>query len=357
MSPRREQPLRVGFAGCGSVTRNRHLPTLRRVPEVEVVALADLDESALTETGDRFGVRRQHRTVEDLVADPEVEAVAVCVPVGVHVEVALAVLAAEKHLLVEKPLALNLVEADRLLARAADSRVLVMVGFNLRWHRHILSARRLVASGALGPIQSLASTFSDPLLLPAGVPAWRSSRAAGGGVLFDKLAHHFDLWRFLLADEVEEVFAMSRSGRGDDSTTSVTGRTAGGTLVTALGMDDAFLRYEITIYGARGGVHVDCYRFDGFTQYALEDLPGAPRTRLRHLAATLADSRAHLATILWGGDFDASYDGEWRHFAASVRQGRAPSCGLADGRGALQIALAADRSRSVGAPVRLEGRP
>lgn len=348
--------MRVGFAGCGFVARNRHLPTLRRVPEVEVVALADLDESALIETGERFGVRRRHRTVEGLVADPEVEAIAVCVPVGVHVEVALAALAAQKHLLVEKPLALDLVEADRLLSRVANSRARVMVGFNLRWHRHLLAARRLVASGALGPIQSLTAVFSDPLLSRAGIPAWRSSRTAGGGVLFDKLAHHFDLWRFLLADEVEEVFTMSRSGRGDDSTASVTGRTTGGTLVTALGMDDAFLRHEITIYGGLGGVHVDCYRFDGFRRYAAEDLPGSPRTRLRHLAATLGDSRAHLAAIRRGGDFAASYDGEWRHFAASVRQDRAPSCGLADGRAALEIALAADRSRSTGAPVRLGGR-
>ena len=118
-----------------------------------------------------------------------------------------------------------------------------------------------------------------------------------------------------------------------------------------MGMDDAFMRHEITVYGERGGVHVDCYRFDGLKQYGVNDIPGAPRTRLRHLGAALRQTRAHLAAIRRGGDFNASYDGEWRHFAESVRNGHAPSCGLVDGRAAMQIALAADRSRSLGQPV------
>lgn len=346
-------PLRVGFAGCGFVTRHRHLPTLRRLPQIEVVALADLDPAALAETGDRFGVSRRYPSVDELVADPAVEAVAVCVPVTGHVEVALAALSAGKHILLEKPLALDLEDADRLLARAGGTRSKVMVGFNLRWHRHIRAARRLVASGAIGRVQGLTTVFTDPLLSRNGVPAWRSRRAAGGGVLFDKLAHHLDLWRFLLGEEVEEVFACSISGRGDDSTVSITGRTTGGTLVTALGMDDAFMRHEITIYGQQGGIQVDCYRFDGLARYGAEDLPGAPRTRLRQLAASLGDARAHLAAIRRGGDFNASYDGEWLDFAASVRQDHPPGCGLADGRAALAIAVAADRSRATGVPVRL----
>ncbi|MBA3893184.1 MAG: Gfo/Idh/MocA family oxidoreductase [Gemmatimonadales bacterium] len=344
-------PLRVGFAGCGFVTRNRHLPTLRRVKEIEVAALADLDPAALSEVADRYGVSRRHGSAESLVRDSEVEAVAVCVPVGAHVEVALAALEAGKHVFLEKPLALHLEDADRLVARAADFSSRVMVGFNLRWHRNLRAARQIVASGALGRIQSLSTVFSDPVLSRTGLPAWRSSRAAGGGVLLDKLVHHFDLWRFLLADEVKEVFTLSHSGRGDDDTVSVTARMAGGTLVTTLGMDDAFMKHEVTIYGERGGVHVDCYRFDGLRRYGVSDMPGAPRTRLRHFAAMLRESRASLAAIRRGGDFDASYDGEWRHFVESIRSGRPPECGLADGRAAMQISLAADRSRSLGEPV------
>ena len=128
----------------------------------------------------------------------------------------------------------------------------------------------------------------------------------------------------------------------------------GGALVTTLGMDDAYLSHQVTLYGDQGGLHVDVYRFDGLVRSAVDEPPGAPRTRLRHLAAVLGEPRANMSAIRRGGDFDASYDGEWRHFADAVRGGRAPTCSAADGRAALAIALAADRSRSLGEPVRLD---
>jgi predicted dehydrogenase len=238
-----------------------------------------------------------------------------------------------------------------MLRRAEACGCVVLVGFNLRWHRNLLAARRIIESGTLGRIQGLTTVFSDPVLSRKNLPAWRSRRSEGGGVLYDKLAHHFDLWRFLLADEVEEVFALTCSSRGDDDAVSINGRMKRGTLVSTLGMDDAFMRHEVTIYGERGGVHVDCYRFDGLARYGVDDIPGAPRTRLRQLAATLRESGANLAAIRRGGDFNASYDGEWRHFAHSIRHRRPAACGLADGRAAIQIAIAADRSRTIGQPV------
>jgi predicted dehydrogenase len=343
--------VKVGFVGCGFVTRHRHLPTLLRRPEIEVTALADVDPGALSTVADQFRIEHRHNSVDSLVRDPDVEAVAVCVPVSRHAEVVLAALKAGKHVFVEKPLAHRLDEADHMLRQPETSSSRVLVGFNLRWHRNIQAARRIIDSGMLGPIQSLSTVFSDPLFARKNLPPWRSRRSEGGGVLFDKLAHHFDLWRFLLRDEAEAVFALSRSGRGDDDTVTINGRMMKGPLVTTIGMDDAFMRHEITVYGERGGVHVDCYRFDGLTEFKAGDVPGAPLTRLRHLAVTLRNSRANLAAIRRGGDFNASYDGEWRHFAELVRNGGQPSCGLADGRAALQIALAADRSRAIGQPV------
>jgi len=343
--------------GCGFVTRHRHLPTLRRVPEVEVVALADMDSAALNDLADRYHVRRRYSSAEGLINDAEVEAIAVCVPVAAHAKVALAALEADKHVFVEKPLTLHLEEADCLIARAARSRSKVMVGFNLRWHRHVQAAQRLVAAGGLGRVHGLSTVFSDTVLSRKGLPEWRSRRNVGGGVLLDKLAHHFDLWRFLLRDEVDEVFAFTRSGRSDDHTVSVTASMRGGALVTTLGLDDAFTSHEVTLYAERGGVHVDCYRVDGLVRSSLKDLPGAPRTRLRHFLEALTEPRATLAAIRQGGDFNASYDREWRHFAEAIRSDRFPSCGLPDGRAALEIALAAARSSSLGEPVRIDHGP
>lgn len=351
----RPAPLRLGIIGCGFVTRHRHLPALRRIAAIRVVALADPDPAPRAEAARQAAGARQHADGESLLGDPAVEAVAVCVPVVGHAALAAAALEAGKHVFVEKPLALRLEDADRLVALAAATPARLMVGFNLRFHRHLQAARRLVAAGQLGRIQALTTVFSDRGGGGRTLPAWRGRRDAGGGVLLDKLAHHFDLWRFLLDDEIEEVFALSVAGRGDDDTVSVMARTRRGTAITTLGLDDSVMRHEVVLYGDRGGLHVDCYRVDGFTRLGPDDVPGAPATRLRRLRPGLGNLRAALAAIRRGGDFNATYAAEWRHFAAAARTGQPPAGGAAEGRAALAIALAADRARSLGEPVRIAG--
>ncbi|MGZ8702810.1 MAG: Gfo/Idh/MocA family protein, partial [Gaiellaceae bacterium] len=123
--------LRVGIVGCGFATRSRHLPALQRMSQVRVVALADLDATLVSEVGKDAGIERLYGSASELVEDPDVEAIAVCVPASAHVDVAIAAIDAGKHVLVEKPLALSLDEADRLLERTASSSVKVTVGFNL----------------------------------------------------------------------------------------------------------------------------------------------------------------------------------------------------------------------------------
>src|SRR5437870_7646639 len=110
----------VGVVGCGAIASIAHLPALRALG-VPVVAVADVDESRCAAVASRFSVERRYSTPEDLVADRDVDVVAVCVPPQYHVQVATAALAAGKHVLVEKPVALDLDEAERLRATAAGS--------------------------------------------------------------------------------------------------------------------------------------------------------------------------------------------------------------------------------------------
>ncbi|MGH7824568.1 MAG: Gfo/Idh/MocA family protein [Candidatus Binatia bacterium] len=88
-----------------------------------------------------------------------------------------------------------------------------MLGFNLRWHRLVRRARETIRRGTLGMIQMIRTVLTS---YHENVPEWRRYRTQGGGVLFEQAVHHFDLWRYLLQSEVEEVFATSRSGKWDD---------------------------------------------------------------------------------------------------------------------------------------------
>ena len=211
----------------------------------------------------------------------------------------------------------------------------------------------MAAAGELGRVHCLRSVFSDPLLPRLGPRAWRARRSRGGGVILDRLIHHFDLWRFMLEDEVEEVFAVARSDQVDDQSVIVTAVMTGGAIASTIGLDDGATSHELTLYGDREAVHVDCYRFDGLQRVSLGDLPGAPGTRLRRLAQSLDHPLTSLGAIRRGGDFNATYYDEWRHFAAVVREDRSPDCGLTDGRAALEVALAVIRSASLGQPVKV----
>ena len=83
-------PLRVGIIGCGFATRDRHLPAISRIDEVEVVALADLDAAVLADVAGQLRTARRYEDAAALIADPIVEVVTVCVPAAQHVEVGLA---------------------------------------------------------------------------------------------------------------------------------------------------------------------------------------------------------------------------------------------------------------------------
>jgi myo-inositol 2-dehydrogenase / D-chiro-inositol 1-dehydrogenase len=317
------------------------------VPEVEVVALADLDRAALEGAAREFRIPRRYPDADELIADPELDAVAVCVPASGHAEIAAAALAANRHVLVEKPLALSLGDADRLIAAAERSAGCATVGFNMRFHRVVQEAVLLVRAGAIGRVSSVRGEFTDPLERPAGIPAWRLRPELGGGPLFEKAVHHFDLWRHLLSDEVEEVFA-----RGEDDLFEVAARTRRGALASVLVSDSTSVANRLELRGDRGSLAVDCYRSDGLVRSSLAELPGAPRTRLRRAFRGATAILRGASEIRRGGPWVASYDAEWRHFAAAARTGATPAIGLLDGRRALELVLAAARSADLGEPVR-----
>ena len=350
----RSKVVKLGLIGCGRVTETRHLPALQNLPGAEVVAVADLDAERLKQVADRFHIKQRDASFSALLDDPAIDAIAVCVPAQFHVEVALAALDAGKHLFIEKPLALSLEEADRLIERTAQSPYKVMVGFNLRWHRLIRQARAMIQQGTLGPLvlirTVLTSYYED-------VPAWRKQRELGGGVWFELAVHHFDLWRFLLQSEVEEVSATSRSGQWEDETATVTARLANGVLATSVFSERTNEGNEIEIYGQAGRVRVSCYHFDGLEYFSLSSRPGDVQTRLQQMARTLKELPRGFLRMWQGGDFIASYQAEWQHFIAAIQHDAPVECTLEDGRCALQVALAAIESASLGQSVRVARMP
>lgn len=347
-------PLGIGFVGCGIVTERGHLPGLRSLPTAKVRAVSDIDHDRLRRVADRFAVERRYPDYQALVEDPSIDIVAVCVPAQLHVQVATAVLDAGKHLFVEKPLALGLDEADRLIRHSARTSSRTMVGFNLRWHRRILEARSVVRDGLLGPIELVRSTLTSGTQFGGHVPAWRTSRSTGGGEFLETAIHHFDLWRHLLQTEVEEVFAVSRSEQWDDEAVTVAARLANGVLATSVFSTRTSPGHELELYGRGGRLTISLLGFGDMV--LLPSAAGARSTSggLKRLGRAIGGFPRRVMRARLGGDTVLSYRDEWEHFVESIRRDAPPESTLEDGRRALQVALAAIESASRGAPVRVD---
>jgi myo-inositol 2-dehydrogenase/D-chiro-inositol 1-dehydrogenase len=348
-----QKPVKIGIVGCGRATTSLHLPALRFVPGAQVVALADSNQNAF------HGAVRQvkgARCVSDyrhLLEDRTIDAIAICVPAQFHVEIALAALEAGKHLFIEKPLALALEECDRLINRAAGSAYHIMVGFNTRWHRLARQARLLIGQGTLGPLEAVRSVLTS---CHKEVPEWRKRRLSGGGVFLEMAMHHFDLWRFLFREEVEEISAHSRSGIWEDEAATVTARFRGGALASATFAECTSQNNTMEIYGREGSLSLSFYQFDGIEISTTSDIPGNIRGRLKRVMQFVRELPRAVPILREGGEWHQTYVQEWQHFVDSVRTGRPVGCGLEDGRQAVAIALAAAESAATGKTVIIDKR-
>jgi len=349
--------IKIGLIGCGRVSVNRHLPALKSLEEAEVVAAADVDGTRLNRVTDRFRIEKRFVDYMALLEDSTVEAVAICVPLQFHCEVALAALDAGKHLLLEKPLVMSLDEAYRLIGQAAKTDRKVLVGFNKRWHRLVRQAREIVRQGRLGPV-GLINTICSSGHDRHSIPAWRLRREVGGGNFIENGSHFYDMWHFLLQSDVEEVRAVSRSTeKGDDEPGIVTARTADGVFLNCVLSDFLPDRNEVEIFGQDCILRVSLHRFDGLELIPLHSCAGDVRNRLRNMAHFFKELPHGILQARHGGDYNASFRAQWQHFIDCIRRDIPVECTLEDGRRALQVALAAVKSASEGQPVKVAHAP
>jgi len=346
----------IGLIGCGYAAEI-HLAALCSLARARVVAVADIDASARCRLAERGGGLQAFADYRDLLNRPEIDVVAILTPPYLHLEMATAALDVGKHVLLEKPITCDLEEADQLLERAARSPSKVIVGYNLRFHRQLQEARRRIREGALGKVEFLRGVASSTYQGGRRFPEYRRRRDLGGGVLIELAVHHFDLWWYLLGEDVDEVIAVSRATDGDDTTATVVARMASGVIVTSAFSEHAAEQHEIEIYGDRGRIRASLYRFDGFDLVPSGSYEGHPVRRLGRFIEALSGLPAALRAYRHGGVFLESFRSLWHHFVEGMLATTAIEPTLEDGRRSLQVALAAVRSADSGRAVRVIDAP
>ena len=196
-----------GLIGASSIAREWIIPAIRAQRDSDVVAVMSANEARGEAYARTHGIGRCYSTVADLLADPSVRAVYISTTNELHRDQVLAAAAAGKHVLCEKPLALTLRDARRMVDACAEAGVVMGTNHHLRnaaTHRKI---REFVQAGRIGT--PVAARVFHAVYLPAHLQTWRiDNPASGGGVILDITVHDADTLRFDLDDEPEEVVAM-----------------------------------------------------------------------------------------------------------------------------------------------------
>jgi predicted dehydrogenase len=211
--------LRWGILSTADIARRKVVPGMRTAERCEVVAIASRDGARARTVADELGIPTAHGSYEALLADPGIDAVYIPLPNHLHAEWAIAAARAGKHVLCEKPLALDAAEAERMIAASADAGVHLMEAFMYRVHPSWVAVRELVAAGRIGrlvAVQSWFSYFNDD---PANI---RNIPDAGGGALYDIGCYCVNLSRMLFdAEPIRVEGAVLRDpANGTDVLTS-----------------------------------------------------------------------------------------------------------------------------------------
>ena len=294
-------PLRVGVIGLG-YAGEQHLKNFVRMPNVEAVALAGLEEERLRELGGRYGVRELHRSWETLVARDDLDVVSIGAPNHLHAPIAIAALEGGRHVLCEKPLARTGAEAESIVRAARKADRAVHIAFTQRERGDVQALGRHIEAGNLGRIYHAKATWMRRNGIP-GMGGWFTSKEmAGGGPLIDLGVHMVDMALYLMGEpEVESVSCATyaelgpqgrggRRGKGmmtgdnayevEDLATAFIRLAGGATLNLEAGWavyressDD----FGVTLYGTDGGAEMKVKNYGtSDTVRIFTDVAGVP---------------------------------------------------------------------------------
>ena len=243
-------PLRIALIGAaGKVAAHCHLNALQMVERAELVALCDLNAKELDHLGAKHGVSKLYGDYQQLLEDPQIDAVDLAVPPFLHAPMTIAAANAGKHIYVEKPMARSIGEAKSMIEAADAAGVTLMVGESYFFHGAQTLASELIAAGKIGQVVHVRTTMGPNLFTEAenkrlegrGHDApWRQDGELTGGGEFPWMGefapHLFATARlFLEKRHIEKVNAMTRGRPGCDEHTATKAGGSGSRWITAIG--------------------------------------------------------------------------------------------------------------------------
>ncbi|WP_426998091.1 Gfo/Idh/MocA family protein [Pseudarthrobacter sp. N5] len=356
----------IGYAFMGKAHSNawRNVASYFDVPAFEQKVLVGRDPSGVAEAAAKYGWAESATDWRAVIEREDIDIVDICAPGFMHSEIAVAALAAGKHVLVEKPLANTLAEAEAMTTAAQTARsngVQSMVGFNYRRVPALALARELIAEGRLGAIRHVRAAYlQDWLMDPESPMTWRLNKeTAGSGALGDIASHAIDQVLFLLGDQVTEVsgrmhtFTSHRPGpQGLEEVT--VDDAAWATLSLASG---AIASVEVSrvATGQKNSLKLEIYGGKGSLLFDLESinelgfLDATVPAREQGFRRILVNEPVHPYLEAWWPQghtlgWEHTFTHEIRDFLVAIASGTQPSPSFEDGLAVQRILAAVEES-------------
>lgn len=202
--------VRLGLIGLGYIGKV-HLRHSLKLAHSCLVAVSDLSKKALNEARS-VGVKKTFTKYEQLLKDPEVDAVIIALPTHLHLECAKQAAEAKKHIFLEKPIARNVAEAKEIISTVKKNSVKLMVGYPLRFNREFCNLKEEIKSGVLGDVQVAYASYIScgpffhraESFAPSPVPEWWFKKElTGGGALIDLGSHMINLLRWYFGEIID----------------------------------------------------------------------------------------------------------------------------------------------------------
>ncbi len=329
------QSVRVALIGAGRIGQ-RHAATLaQEIPNAELALIADVHGPSAETLAAKVRCDHWSNDPDDALSDASIDAIVIASSTDSHAPIIIGAAEAGKHIFCEKPIALDLEATDRALAAVEQAGVRLQMGFQRHFDKAYAKAKDLIDAEALGRIEAIRDTMRDPS------PAPRAYLETSGGLFRDMTIHNFDCVRWLMGEEVSELFAMGSAivspvirELGDIDTSVVSLRFANDSLGVIDNSRRSGFGYDVRteVFGSEGALMIG---------YARD----TPMLRL--------DANGiHSDHIHWFLErFDQAYIDELKAFINGIVDGTPPPVDGNDARAAMVLAYAAEASRRENAPV------
>jgi myo-inositol 2-dehydrogenase/D-chiro-inositol 1-dehydrogenase len=330
--------LNIGVIGAGRIGQVHAATIAYRIPSARLRAVADVNMGAAVSMAAHFGIPVATDDPAVILNDPEIDAVLICSVTATHAKFIEAAAAAGKHIFCEKPIALDLKQIDQALAAVDKAGVKLQIGFNRRFDANFRRVRNAIESGEIGQPALLHIISRDPAPPPI------SYVQGSGGMFLDMTIHDFDMARFLIGAEVEEIYTQA-------AVTVDPAIGEAGDVDTAVIM----LKFANGVIGTIDNCRRASYGYDQRVE-VLGSLGAIATTNNYPNAATISDGRSvrrDLPLNFFMDRYTESFANEMTAFVDAVLHDKPVLVAGIDGRVPVVMGLAAGKSHREGRPVKL----